>query len=118
MCIKLTDEECDKPLPEDMSVLWGINIYKLGFDWALKLASESNHIPHEDHTTSSGSGHYVDLLPMPAYSSSTQVYEGCFVDTSDRLLEQLMWRNNDNTVEKCIEACREANYILSGVENG
>ena len=95
-----------------------MNVYKMGFDWKKRLASEANHIPHKDHTTNSEKGHYIDLLPMPSDTATSVTYQGCYVDTNDRLLDDLKYRNEENSVENCIAACRKENYLLSGVQNG
>ena len=95
-----------------------MNIYRMGFDWKRKVASEANHVPNKDHTTNSGNGHYIDLLPMSPKTASSVTYQGCYIDTNDRLLDDLKYRNGDNSVEKCIAECRKENYLLSGVQNG
>ena len=95
-----------------------MNIYKQGFDWQLKVAAESNHIPHKDHTSNSGVGHYLDLLPLPSVHDRTQTYVGCFVDNSDRLLDERMYRDNNNTIERCNAVCRDNGFLLSGVQDG
>ena len=95
-----------------------MNIYKMGFDWKRKVASEATHVPSKDHTSNSGDGHYVDLLPMSEDTSTSITYQGCYVDTNDRLLDDMKYRNNENSIEKCIEECRKEDYLLSGVQNG
>ena len=93
-----------------------MNIYKMGFDWKRKVASEANHVPNKDHTSNSGDGHYIDLLPMSYNTANT--YQGCYIDTNDRLLDDLKYRGDSNSVEGCIELCRKEDYMLSGVQAG
>ena len=95
-----------------------MNIYKQGLDWQLKVASESNHIPRKDHTSNEGSGHYVDLLPQLPSHDRTEVKVGCFVDNQDRLLDEKMYRDNNNTIERCLATCRDKNFLLAGVQDG
>jgi hypothetical protein len=95
-----------------------MNIYKHGLDWQLQVASESNHVPSKDHTNNDAKGHYVDLLPLPSTHDRTEVYVGCFIDNGDRLLDTKMYSDNNNTVERCLAACREENFLLSGLQNG
>jgi hypothetical protein len=122
VCSQSPEAECDKVCPGNEDESCGgarrMNIYKMGFDWKRKVASESNHVPNKDHTTNSGDGHYIDLLPMSPKTASSVTYQGCYIDTNDRLLDDLKYRNGDNSVENCIAECRKENYLLSGVQNG
>ena len=122
VCLARPEEECNMKCPGNQDEMCGgkrrMNIYKQGFDWQLKVASESNHIPHKDHTSNSGGGHYLDLLPLPSVHDRTQTYVGCFVDNSDRLLDERMYRDNNNTIERCNAVCRDKGFLLSGVQDG
>ena len=93
-----------------------MNIYKMGFDWKRRTASEANHIPSKDHTTDSGDGHYLELLPLPSDTSFTNVYQGCYIDGN--LLEDVHYQDNENTIESCIKRCRNGNFLLSGLIDG
>ena len=95
-----------------------MNIYKMGFDWKRKVASQANHVPTKDHTSNNGDGHYIDLLPMSPRTASSVTYQGCYIDTDDRLLDDLKYKGNENSVESCIDLCRKEDYLLSGVQNG
>ena len=120
VCLRKPEEECDMKCPGNEEEFCGgnrkMNIYKQGVDWQLRVASESNHVPDKDHTSNSADGHYVDLLPLPSSHDRTQTYVGCFIDTGDRLLDELMYRDNNNTVERCQAACRDQHFLLSGVQ--
>ena len=54
-----------------------------------------------------------------AETDSTADYDGCYRDNQTRVLEVEMFPgDNQNTLEKCQELCRQDNWQLFGVESG
>ena len=87
VCSQTAEIECEKVCPGNENEMCGnafrMNIYKMGFDWKRKVASQANHVPTKDHTLNNGDCHYIDLLPMSPRTASSVTYQGCYIDTDD-----------------------------------
>lgn len=58
----------------------------------------------------------ITLLFTHVWYFAAFVYEGCFVDNSDRIFDTRLSDSDTNTPSECFNRCTLAGYVYAGVE--
>ena len=55
---------------------------------------------------------------MLLHPDAAAVEGNCYIDTSDRIFDTMVFKNNENSVDKCAAACGAEGFKFAGVQHG